>query len=244
MSRAGIVLAAAVAVAVAVVAEATPARAATPRCIVRAHAIVSLRHSRVVSTSGALVVYRVRGSTRDTYWTCLRGRATRGLVGFDDGYQSTNSEYGPTTTVNVIRLAGNWVLATLETGNDTYSACTKYSSGCSGPDDTLEAVDAATGARGVIAHIILYWTSPAGAQIETRWLRTAVSPVGAVAWLTRTTAASSTESLEGCLIGGSASLTCAPTLLAQGDIDPSSLAFSGATLSWTLGGQPASATIP
>ncbi len=237
------------AAAILAVAGATPAQAATPRCIVRAQAIAALRHSRVVSTSGPLVLYRVRGSARDTYWTCLRGRSTRTRVGFDDSYQAAGSEYGPTTTVGAVKLAGNWVLATLETGDDSYSACTKYQvSSCSGPDDTLEVVDAATGARGAIAHIVIYSTS-ANAQLETLWSRTVLSPVGAVAWLTKTTtdaftpAASSTESLDGCLLGGAAAVSCAPKLLAQGQVDPKSLAFSGATLSWTLGGQPASATI-
>lgn len=238
------------AIAVLGTAGATSAQATTPRCIVRGHAIAALHRSRVVDTNGALVVYRVRGPMRDTYWACLRGRSTRVVVGFDDSFQSSESEYGATSTVGGIELAGDRVLATLETGADGYLACTKYMvSSCSGPDDALEIVDAATGARGAIAHVVVNSTGVSGGETHTQWLRTLLSPVGGVAWLTRTTtgapppAPASAESLDGCLLGGSATVSCAPRLLAQGGVDPLSLAISGVTLTWTLGGQPASATL-
>lgn len=253
MSRLNFILAGVIALVAA--ASTAPAQAATPSCTVHGRTIAHLSHSQVVSTSGKLVVYRVRGSQWDTLWACERGRRPRSLVGRDDSFQS-NGEYSPSLIVSHLQLAGPWVLATIETGADSYDACTKYAEPdappCTGPDESLELVNAATPARLDVSSIVLNSTTASGSSVATQWLHAALSPIGAVAWLTSVTtnpadSASSSpaiKTLRGCRVGGSAkSTSCPARTLATGAIAPDSLAFSGATLSWTLGGQPQSAAL-
>ncbi len=239
--------------ALAVGAGAAPAQAAVPSCTVHGRAIAQLHGSRVVSTSGKVVVYRVGGSMWDTFWACERGSRRRGLVGRDDASFESSSEYGSSTAIVGLQLRGPWVLATIETGEGAYDGCTKYMvSNCSGPVDSLELVNAETATRLDVARIVVNSTTPAGAPVLTQWLRTDLSSVGAVAWLTRSatspvsagSSGSVSETLWGCVAGGPArSLSCPATTLASGAVDPGSLAFTGATLGWTLGGRPQSATL-
>jgi len=253
MSRLNFILAGVIALVAA--ASTAPAQAATPSCAVHGRTIAHLSHSQVVSTSGALVVYRVRGSQWDTLWACERGSRARSLVGRDDSFQS-DGEYSPSLIVSNIHLAGPWVLATIETGADSYDACTKYAEPeappCIGPEESLELVNAATPARLDISRIVLNSTTASGSSVATQWLRTALSPIGAVAWLTSVSttpagfasSSAAINTLWGCRVGGSAkSTSCPATTLASGAVAPDSLAFSGATLSWTLGGQPHSAAL-
>ncbi len=223
------------------------AQATTVRCAPERQTIAGVAHSHVLSTSGRLVVYRVRGTSEDTIWACERGSRARGLVGHDDSFQSADGEYGPSTTVGELHLAGPWVLATIETGDDQFSQCTKYQvNGCPGPVDTLVLVNATSGRRLAVSQILTVAIN----QSLTEWLDTALSPVGAVAWLTKTTPVMgnadgpSLEVLEGCVArGAGASLSCPGTTLSTAAVDPRSLAFSGATLSWTVAGQAQSATL-
>lgn len=223
------------------------AQAAAPRCTPTGQAIAHVPRSHVLATSGPLVVYRVRGANEDTLWACQRGSRTRGLVGHDDSFQSSDGEYGPSTTVGDLHLAGRWVLATIETGDDAFSECTKYQQqGCTGPIDALVLVDAATGERLTVSRILTVALS----QTLTRWLDTALSPLGAVAWLTETTPVigngdgPSSEVLQGCLVrAAGTSLSCPGTTLSSATVDPHSLVFAGATLRWTVAGQPQSATL-
>src|SRR5579871_4715598 len=72
---------------------------AAPRsCTVQGRSIVGIPDSHVIATPGAMVVYRVRGATSDTWWACLFA-APGVLLGHDDRFQSRGSEYGPSTTL-------------------------------------------------------------------------------------------------------------------------------------------------
>jgi len=140
----------------------TPAAAAV-RCVVRGHAIPGVAHSRVVSISGEVVVYRTRGPRADGFWACSRRGNRFVLVGRDDTYQSAEEEYGPTTTLSQFHVAGNWLVVTHETGADEFAGCTKYAiSACPGPVDSLVVVNVARGLRGQLATIITDQTNASG----------------------------------------------------------------------------------
>ena len=231
----------------------TPAEAAV-RCVVRAQAIPGVAHSRVVSTSGEVVVYRTRGPSADGFWACSRRSNRFVLVGRDDTYQSAEEEYGPTTTLSHFHVAGNWLIATHETGDAEFAACSKYAiSPCRGAVDTLVVVNVSRGLRGQLASIITDQTSASGKISQAMWRRTLLSPDGAVAWLqTRgpeTDASSpppdeSTSSLYGCLVTiMKGTVGCTGRLLAQGDIVAASLRLAATALSWTVGGRSQSALL-
>lgn len=228
--------------------------AAAVRCVVRGHAIPGVAHSRVVSVSGEVVVYRTRGPHADTFWACSRRGNRSVLVGRDDTYQTAEEEYGPTTTLSGLQVAGHWLIVTHETGDAEFAGCTKYAlSFCPGPVDTLVVVDVARGLRGQLASIVTDQTNPNGTVSVVMWSRTLLSAEGAVAWLQRgapeTTASSSspdgpTSSLYGCVVRiTKGTVGCTGRLLAQGDIVAASLRLAAMTLSWTAAGQPQSALL-
>jgi hypothetical protein len=231
----------------------TPAGAAV-RCVVRGHAIRGVAHSRVVSVSDQVVVYRTRGPTSDGFWACGRKGNRFVLVGRDDTYQSAEEEYGPTTTLSQFHVAGNWLIVTHETGADEFAGCTKYAiSSCSGPVDTLVVVNVARGLRGQLAKIITDQTNASGKVSQVTWTRTLLSPEGAAAWLQTggpETGPSSPppgeprSSLYGCLLTiTNGTVGCTGRLFAQGDIAVASLRLAATTLSWTAGAQPQSALL-
>ncbi len=106
-------------------------------------------HSRVVSVSAEVVVYRTRGPRADGFWTCSRTSNRFVLVGRDDSDESAKEECSATTTMSQFHVAGNWLIATHETGDNEYAGCTKYAlSACPGPVDALVVVDVMRGLRG------------------------------------------------------------------------------------------------
>ena len=230
----------------------TPAEAAS-RCAVRGHVVPGVRHSRVTQTRGSLVVYRTRSAHSDTFWACRRGRTRRVLVGHDDSFQTRGDEYGATTTLSGFQLAGDWLLVVGETGADQTLQCSKYAQfPCPSPVDTLIAVNVAVGRHGQLASLMTGSTDASHNSTQTEWKRTLLSTAGGVAWLqtsTTYTAGSSQgtagpSSLYGCVAqrrGGG--IGCAPRLVSQGNIDPSSLGLTGTTLSWTVGGQMQSTSL-
>jgi hypothetical protein len=231
----------------------TPAEAAV-RCVVRGHAIPGVAHSRVLSVSAEVVVYRTRGPSADGFWACSRRRNRFVLVGRDDSYQSAEEEYGPTTTLSQLHVAGNWLIVTHETGAAEFAGCTKYAiSSCTGPLDTLVVVDVARGLRGQLATIITDQTDASGKGSQVMWSRTLLSPMGAVAWLQKGEAetqaaspplAASASSLYGCRVTiMKGTVGCTKRLLAQGDIDTATVRLTATTLSWTASGQLHSALL-
>ena len=223
---------------------ATPASAAAPSCVARGP------HTAVIASNGGTVVYRVRSSTADALWVCRTGTGRRTRIGVDDSFQNGASEYGASSILTHLRLAGSWVSVVHEAGADAYAACTKYVVyPCSGVTSTLVVVDARSGRRGALATIETQTTDDTGGGTQVQWLRTVLSPAGGVAWLLRRTTYSAggaatvgVPTLYGCLIRGTG-VGCAPLTLAQENVDPASLRVSGTMLSWTTDGQPRSASL-
>jgi hypothetical protein len=225
--------------------------AAATGCVVKGHAISGVGHSRVVARRGAVVVYRIRGHRADGYWACRQGGTRRVRIGRDDGHQSNNAEYGPSATIGDIQIAGSFVTAIQETGADMFDGCTKYGFfPCPSPVDTLVAVRVATGARGPMTVVDTDPTDAMGYGPSITWARTLLSGAGGVAWLlssmenTPTGPAPTVLTLYGCVAtAAGATLGCTPRQLAQGAIDPASLAISGTTLTWITAGAPQSASL-
>ena len=221
-----------------------PASAAAPSCVARGP------HTAVIASNSGTVVYRVRTATADTWWACRTGGGRRTRIGVDDRFQNGASEYGPSSVLTHLRLAGGWASVVHEAGADAYAACTKYVVyPCSGVTSTLVVIDARSGRRGALATVDTQTTDDTGGGTQVDWLRTVLSPAGGVAWLLRRTtysasgaATAGVPTLYGCLIRGTG-VGCAPLTLAQEDVDPASLRVSGATLSWTTAGRPRSASL-
>jgi len=252
MARAALCALAAATVALAVALAAGPGDAAAGGCVVKGGAIAGVARSRVLGADAVAVAYRVRGRKTDADWACRRGSARPVLIGRDDSRQQGGSEYGPAETLSAPHLAGGWVAAIQTTGIAAYTGCSKYMvSPCASPVDTLLAIDVASGARGSPARVLTYTTDAAGATTVNLLSRIVLSSAGAVAWLERS--AILTESgpgapvftLYGCLArdGGDGTIACAPRQLAQGAVDPASLALAGTTLSFSVGGQPQTASL-
>ena len=243
---------AAVTAALALALVATASGRATPTgCLVSGRAIAGVGHSRVVARRGAVVVYRVRGRRADGYWACRQGGMRRVWIGRDDGHQSDDAEYGPSATIGDIRIAGSFVTAIQETGAEDFAGCTKYGFfPCPSPVDTLVAVHVATGARGPMTVVDTDPTDAMGYGPSITWARTLLSGAGGIAWLLRsventpTGPAPAVLTLYGCVVTDSgADLGCTARQLAQGAIDPASLAISATTLTWMAGGAPQSTSL-
>ena len=162
-----------------------PGEAAGIGCAVKGDTIAGIARSKVIASRGATVVYRVRGHGADTWWACRAGARSRALIGRDDTFQQRNNEYGPTTTLSHLEIAGGWVIAVGETGADQFEGCTKYQQGpCQGPSDTLLAVDAG-GAPGpsTLTQFTAATTDATGVGSSLTWKRIVLSRAGAVAWL-------------------------------------------------------------
>ena len=115
---------------------------ASGSCGVRDHEIRGVARSRVLITRGPVVVYRVRHRAFDTYWGCSpRGPVEAILMGRDDRYAMRNELYGPTTAFGEIRVAGEWITAIHETGQQTRSAASTAKRGCEGRSTTLVMVN-------------------------------------------------------------------------------------------------------
>jgi hypothetical protein len=232
---------------------ATPASAATG-CRPQGHAIAGVRHSRIVQTSGTTIVYRTRGADADTWWACRRGRAGRVPIGQDDSFQAGGSEYGASTVLSRLHIAGPWVIAVNETGDDSALTCSKYQpqGPCPSPSDALLVANVARRLHGRLAQIATNATDASGNVTTLSWARTLVSAAGAVAWLQSGTqyAKGSTQgttapsSLDGCVVSAQGGgLGCAPRTLDTGDVNAASLQLTGTTLSWQTGGQAKTATL-
>lgn len=248
MSRAALAGLATAALALAV--GSGPGEAAGVGCAVKGDAIAGIARSKVIASRGATVVYRVRGHGTDTWWACRAGARSRVLIGRDDSFQQRNNEYGATTTLSHLEIAGAWVIAVWETGADQFDGCTKYQQGpCQGPSDTLLAVDARGGpGPAALTQFTAANTEANGSGSSLTWKRILLSRAGAVAWLLlrQGFGPASLLTLYGCVMAkGATGPACTPQQFAAGGsaIDPASLHLAGTTLSWTAGGQSQSATL-
>ncbi len=229
------------------------AQASVP-CRVRGHAVSGVAHSRVIAASGEVVVYRVRREQEqlllDTVRVCDRRDNRVVRLGEDEWVPIENiGGWTPNRTLEDVRIAGSWVLAT-QTGDQDEAGCYKYEvSSCDGPSNELVAADAAQGVVGNLAGIRDYLAVLGGAgyvdTLRRAWTRTLLSPQGAVAWLEESgPAAPQSSSLYGCVARAvSGRLVCAPRTRVEGDIEPGSVRLSNTTLSWTAGGSAQSALL-
>jgi hypothetical protein len=224
-------------------------------CVVRGHVIAGVAHSRVISVSGEVVVYRVRHEQEevrvDTVWVCDRrdDRAVR--IGDDEWVPIENLGEGQVAnkTLEHLQIAGPWILAT-QTGDEDEGGCFKYEvSNCDGPSNTLVLANAAVGLAGSLASIRDYVDElSAGGYVESptrTWTRTLLSPQGAVAWLEESGSGSvKTTSLYGCLAQAiHGKIGCAMRTHVEGDIEPDSVRLSHTTLTWMVGGSAQSAVL-
>jgi hypothetical protein len=228
-----------------------PPAAASAGCTVHRGAITGVRRSRVIRTSGQLVIYRTRGAQADSIWACRRRSRGAVLVGQDDSYQSVDSEYGPTSTLGHIEVAGDWLLAVQETGADEVVACTKYAAEpCFGPRDTVVVANVTDRARGRATSVFTNEPDANGKPSGLELARALISPAGVVAWLETGPSQppsppnQTTQLLFGCAASvTSRAVQCHAELLSQGEISADSLRLSAHTLSWRLGALPQTATI-
>jgi hypothetical protein len=241
------------AIGVAAAGWAAPASAATG-CRPHGRTIAGVRHSRITQSSGTTIVYRTRGSDSDAYWACRRGRPGRVLIGYDDSFQQGGSEYGATTLLSDFHIAGPWVIAVNETGEDQAQVCTKYQPGgpCPGPTDALLVANVARRLDGILAQIAASTTDASGNVTNLSWARTLVSAAGAVAWLQSGTqyAKGATQgtpmpsSLEGCVVSAhGGGLGCTPKTLDTGALGAAALQLNGTTLNWQNAGQAKTASL-
>jgi len=248
------VASASVLVPAAAVAASARTAAATAHCTIRDDAISGVARSRVLARQGATVVYRVRGRSEDVWFGCRRGSATRTVIGPDDSFQMGGAEYGASTTLGFLRLAGRWVVAVHETGAPAFASCGKYNpmGPCPGVGEGLRAVDVGASRPGptTVTHFTTNGYDGTGAGVELSFRRILLSPAGALVWLLRNApfgpgpSVAPTLTIYGCaLADGADGPTCTPAQLGTGDIDPTSLALAGTTLTWTAGGQPQSASL-
>jgi hypothetical protein len=253
MSRAALAGLATATAALALAVGSRPGEAAGIGCTVKGDTIAGIARSKVIASRGATVVYRVRGHGADTWWACRAGARSRALIGRDDSFQQRNNEYGPTTTLSHLQIAGGWVIAVGETGADQFNGCTKYQQGpCQGPTDTLLAVDAGGGpGPGALTQFTAAFADANGGGSVT-WKRIVLSRAGAVAWLLLRQSSTPNSPapllmLYGCVMAkGATGPACTTQQLATGAvsaIDPASLHLAATTLSWTAGGQSQSATL-
>jgi len=230
------------------------AQASVP-CAVRGQIIAGVTHSRVVSVSGEVVVYRVRREREqrrlDTVWVCDRrdNRAVR--IGSDEWLLNEDIGEGlvAENTLGRVQIAGPWVLAT-QTGDEDEAGCFKYEvSNCNGPSNTLVVANAALGLAGRLASIRDYVEELSkGGYVKTptkAWTRTLLSPQGAVAWLEESGSGSvKATALYGCLAHAvHGKIGCSVRTQAEGDIEPDSVRLSHTTLTWMVGGSAQAAVL-
>ena len=216
------------------------------KCMVRGHSISGIAGSRVLSTHGEVILYRVRGRLIDTLWACTRGHGRGAAIGRDESYQARAEEYGPELTLGPVQVAGNWVMVTQEKGAAQEAACIKYMGPCPGRTDTLVLGNTTTGLTARPAQIMTAELDTEGNVQQTlSFRRVLLSPAGAAVWLDESRSGTMTSAaLFGCLASTvGPTMTCAAQKLAEGPIDSGSLQLAGIVVSWTQGGLTQSATI-
>lgn len=224
-------------------------------CTVRGDRVAGVAHSRIISAKGVVVVYRVRRESEqqrvDTIWVCDRGHGRAVRIGSDEWVPNEDLGEGhiPNKTLEYLQVAGPWVLA-MQTEDEDGAGCSKYEvSACNGPSNTLVIANAAEGLATRPASIRDYVEEPSASgyvKSPTKaWVRTLLSPAGAVAWLEEAGSGSARRtSLYGCLARAvDRKFACATRTYAEGAIEPGSVALSGSTLTWMLGGQPQEALL-
>jgi hypothetical protein len=215
------------------VAQAAPA----PRCVVHGRSVGGIRTSRVLELTGGLIVYRTRyaneGQEVDDVWACGRRSNRFVLVGREESQPGY-----PEGRLSAIHAAGDWLIATQETGLVSEVECEKYeyesADNCPLPTESLLVVNAASGLGGSLSGADL----PAGSAL--------LSAAGAVAWWSQTQEKEkeAISSLYGCVtLTAKRKLVCKPRLVAQGSIPEASVRLVGTTLSWTAAGERRSSVL-
>jgi hypothetical protein len=208
--------------------------------------------SRVVKTTGAMVVYETEREDEDPYggvelpttyqtlWACARKTSHFVRVGV-----AQLEEFDAVGQMSEMHAAGGWLIVTQAglSGPETCSGnCGPSQDGFQPREDPLEEsiilVDVARGFRHDIAAV-----NRVPGEANAPLTRTLVSLEGAVAWL-QTPERGTTSLLEGCLASATRhKLACRPARVATGAIQPGSTTLVGKTLSWTLAGQPQSTVL-
>ncbi len=219
------------------------------KCEVRHHSIPGIAGSRVLSSHGEVVVYRVRGRLFDTLWACAAGHGRGAAMGRDESYQAgqdTGNEYGPELTLGPVQVAGNWAIATQEMGSAQEAACSKYMGPCQGRSDTLVLGNATSGLVARPAQIVTAQLNAQGNVQQTLgFTKVLLSPAGAAVWLVLSRSGSAVSTtLFGCLASTAGkTMTCSAQRLAEGPIASGSLRLTRTVVSWTQAGLTQSATI-
>lgn len=242
-------------VALVVLAASSASAQASARCTIHAHVVAGVPRSHVVSVKGEVVVYRVHReseqSRTDTLWVCERQAPRAVRIGVDESLSNEDIGEGhiPNKTLEHVQIAGPWVLAT-QTQEEDEGGCFKYEmSVCNGPRNTLVIANAAVGLVGSGASIRDYLEEPTKAgYVKTpskAWIRTLLSPSGAVAWLEESGSGPvKAISLYGCLASASHGRIVCPTRThAEGAIEPGSVGLSGTTLTWMAGASAETAAL-
>ena len=224
---------------------------ASASCTVRGDTIAGVSRSHVLATQGPLVVYRVRGTSADTWWACRTGfPGPPTKLGIDESYQDGASEYGPAVTLSRPHLSiGGFVFFYRVANLESFAQCTKYYAyPCSGPTGSLLVLSLSGRRIGVVDRFTTDVLDSSGADSTTMLTRVVVGADGLIAWLLHRQAASATgpapavDTLYGCTVTVRAG--CAPQALATGKIAPASLQLHVVTLTFTENGTPEVAVIP
>lgn len=213
---------------------------AAPRCAVHDHSVRGVRTSKIVELTGKVVIYRTSPKSEEygpkygDVWACGRKSNRFVLIAVEEFDQ----EYGTEGALSGFHVAGNWLIATRETGQTGVAECEKYggSAGqdCPSASESLLVVNVASGLEGSVSAVNL----PAGSAL--------LSSDGIMAWWSHTQAQEkeSTSSLYGCVMAATKrKLVCKPQLVAQGSIPAASVRLAGTMLSWTDAGQPQSSVL-
>lgn len=213
---------------------------AAPHCVVHGHSVRGVRTSKIIELTGKVVIYRTSpkseedGPKYSDVWACGRKSHRFVLIAIEE----TNQEYGTEGALSGFHIAGNWLIATQETGQTGVAECEKYG-GIEGHDcpptrESLLVVNVASGLEGTVSAANL----PSGSAL--------LSADGAIVWWSQTQGKEkeAVSSLYGCVTAApKRKLVCKPHLVAQGSIPFASVHLVGTTLSWSAAGQQQSGVL-
>jgi hypothetical protein len=213
---------------------------AASRCVVHGHSVAGVRTSKLIESTGNLVIYRTRpkseeyGPMYNDVWACGRKSNRFVLIAVEE----LNEEYGTEGALSGFHVSGNWLIVTREAGQVEIDECEKYqqadSQDCPTGSESLTVVNTANGLEGSISSAIL----PPGPAM--------LSDEGAIAWWSQTqeTGKEAVASLYGCATATTGhKLVCKPRLVAQGSIPAASVHLLGTTLNWTAAEQQQSSVL-
>jgi hypothetical protein len=187
--------------------------------------------ARARARSPQALVYGVNaGGGSTALWACRRPSGPAVRIGVDQ--PSESGEYPSNATVDGVRIAGPWVMATVIRGAFNAAVCHHDSppgTTCPKVHDSVRVVDATAGRAA---------TFPAAATVEAH----AVSASGVAAWVQHSAGQTQLVAVAARSTGGGPLRGAAQTI-ATGPVAGGSLSVRGRVVHWTSGGTPHARTV-